>query len=374
MELFARDKSGRPRVWRVAVAETDEGAAIITRSYGLIDGKITSVSREIKKGKNIGRSNETTPIQQATSEAKSLYDKQINDGYTQEIPAEDAAPLLFPMLAHNWEDREKYVIAPFYVQPKLDGVRMLVGKFQGSLIMISRTGKTVHHLDHIRDELQNVLQEGEFLDGESYNHSKSFEDITGLCRTTLDKSAQAKNLKDVEFHVFDCFRYGDNKTTFQERYRTLQNIFKKNPQFKWTQLVPTYEVTEKDQVELQINPDFVRLGYEGTIIRNKKGTYQLNERSNNLLKYKSFFTEEYKITGAEEAGGRDKGTVIWVCETSSGQKFRVRPRGTQEERKQYWSERGRWTTGQYRLTVQYQNTTNGGVPRFPVGLAIRNYE
>ena len=219
MELFARDKSGRPRVWRVSVQETPEGTAVITRSYGLVDGKITTVSREIKKGKNLGRSNETTPIQQAHSEAKSLYDKQVNDGYTPELPPEDAGPLLFPMLAHNWEDREKYVVAPFYVQPKLDGVRMLVGKFQGNLIMISRTGKTVHHLDHIRDELRDVLQEGEFLDGESYNHNKTFEDITGLCRTTLEKSAQEKNLQDIQFHVFDCFRYGDNKTSFQDRLR-----------------------------------------------------------------------------------------------------------------------------------------------------------
>ena len=374
MELFTRDKSGKPRMWRVEVLETPHGTAVVRRSYGQIGGKITTVERQINQGKNIGKANETTPLLQAQQEAKSLYDKQINDGYTRELPAENAAPLLFPMLAHNWEDREKYVVAPFYVQPKLDGVRMLVGKFQGELVMLSRTGKTVHHLDHVRDELKGVLQEGEFLDGESYNHGKSFEDITGLCRTTLESSAQNKNMLDIEFHVFDCFQYGDSTTPFTRRLQKIQELFKNNPQFRHTKLVPTYEVKDKDQVELQINPDFVRLGYEGTIVRNKLGRYQLNERSNNLLKYKSFKTDEFKIVNAEEAGGRDKGTVIWVCETPQGQKFRVRPRGTQEERKQYWSERGRWTTGQYQLTVQYQNTTKGGVPRFPVGLALRNYE
>ena len=373
MELFTRDKSGKPRMWRVEVLETSHGTAIVRRSYGQIGGKITSVEREIKQGKNIGRANETTPLLQARLEAKSLYDKQINEGYTTELPAENAAPMLFPMLAHNWEDREKYVVAPFYVQPKLDGVRMLVGKFQEKLVMLSRTGKVVHHLDHIREELQGVLQEGEFLDGESYNHTKSFEDITGMCRTTLESSAQNKNLRDIQFHVFDCFHYGDNTTPFTERLQKLKKCFERNT-FEHVKLVPTYEVNDKTQVELQINPDFVRLGYEGTIVRNKLGRYQLNERSNNLLKYKSFKTEEFKIVNAEEAGGRDKGTVIWVCETSDGQKFRVRPRGTLDERKRYWSERGRWTTGQYQLTVQYQNTTKGGVPRFPVGLSIRNYE
>ena len=373
MELFTRDHSGKPRVWRIEVLETSHGTIVIRRSYGQIGGKITSVEREVKQGKNIGRSNETTTHQQALLEAKSIFEKQINAGFTRELPPENAAPILFPMLAHNWEDRKKHIIAPFYVQPKLDGVRMLVGKCQGELVMLSRRGKTVHHLDHIRAELKQVLREGEFFDGESYNHSKSFEDIAGMCRTTLESSAQSKNLRDIQFHVFDCFTYGDTTTPFVHRLRKLQSIFKEH-NLVYTKLVPTYEVQDKEQVELQLTPDFIKLGYEGTIIRNKLGCYQLNERSNNLLKYKSFLTQEFRIVGAEEAGGRDKGTVIWVCETLGGQRFHVRPRGTILERKQYWTERGQWTTGHYQLTVQYQNTTNGGVPRFPVGLAIRNYE
>lgn len=372
MELFTRDKSGKARVWRVDVLETDHGTAILRRSYGQVGGKITTVEREIQKGKNIGRSNETTPLIQAHQEAKSLYDKQINEGYVTNL-SDDTTPKLFPMLAHNWEDRHKYVRAPFYVQPKLDGVRMIVGRFNGQFMMLSRTGKTVHHLDHIRTDLEDVLQDGEFLDGESYNHDKSFEDITGMCRTTLQTSAEARKLTDIEFHVFDYFRYGNTNVPFFQRLNVLKNMFERT-KFKYTKLVPTYEVSDKDSVSLEINPNFVRLGYEGTIVRNRDGMYQLNERSNNLLKFKSFITEEYRIVGAEEAGGRDKGTVIWVCETQGGQRFRVRPRGSLEQRRAYWSERGLWTAGKHMLTVQYQNKTNGGVPRFPVGLAIRNYE
>ena len=372
MELFARDKNGKPRVWKIEVVETPAGTAIIRRSYGQVGGKITSTEREIKQGKNIGKSNETTPLTQARAEAKALYDKQINEGYVRDL-SDDTAPKFLPMLAHNWEDREKYVEPPFYVQPKLDGVRMLVGKFQGKLVMLSRTGKTVHHLEHIRTELEPVLREGEFLDGESYSHGKSFEDITGMCRTTLETSAQNKNLHDIEFHVFDFFQYQSTNTPFSHRLRYIQKLFREN-NFNFVKQVPTVEVSRKEDVPEKINPEFVKLGYEGTIVRNMLGRYQLNERSNNLLKYKSFKTEEFRIVNAEEAIGRDKGTVIWVCETPQGQKFRVRPRGSLEERKRYWSERGRWTTGQYQLTVQYQNTTRGGIPRFPVGLSIRNYE
>lgn len=43
---------------------------------------------------------------------------------------------LLPMLAHTWEGKTE---GPFYVQPKLDGVRILVSRQGG----ISRTGKVV---------------------------------------------------------------------------------------------------------------------------------------------------------------------------------------------------------------------------------------
>lgn len=372
-QLYTYDKNGKPRMWRVEVVETDHGTAIIRRSYGQVNGQITTTEREITQGKNKGRSNETTPFSQAMLEAKSLHDKQLSEGYVREL-TDNTPQKLFPMLAHTWEDRAKYVQAPFYVQPKLDGVRMLVGRLGGQLIMVSRTGKTVHHLDHLRAELEPVLRtEGIFLDGESYNHDKSFEDITGMCRTTLESSASEKNLTDIQFHVFDMFDYANTDVPFFRRLEYLDNLFF-GKAFKYVKQVETRQVTNKEDVE-KINPDYVARGYEGTIIRNRDGPYQLNERSNNLLKYKSFNTDEFTIVGAEEAEGRDKGTVIWICESHLGAKFRVRPRGSLKERKQYWVDRWKWTTGHTKLTVQYQNVTvANGVPRFPVGLGIRNYE
>jgi DNA ligase-1 len=107
------------------------------------------------------------------------------------------------------------------------------------------------------------------------------------------------------------------------------------------------------------------------MIRDFQGTYLLANRSSHLLKFKAFQTEEYEIVGAEEGRGRDAGTVIWIC-SSKGGKFSVRPKGTVEDRTKWFRDKHKYT-GKY-LTVQFQNLTNGGIPRFPVGLAIRDYE
>ena len=110
-------------------------------------------------------------------------------------------------------------------------------------------------------------------------------------------------------------------------------------------------------------------GYEGIMMRNTEGLYQENYRSNDLMKYKEFFEGEYPIVDFKEAMGRDAGTVIWECETPEGRRFGVRPRGTQEMRRE-WFNHGASYVGK-QLTVIYQELSEMGVPRFPVGKAIR---
>ena len=88
------------------------------------------------------------------------------------------------------------------------------------------------------------------------------------------------------------------------------------------------------------------------------------------MKYKEFLESEYPIVDFKEAVGRDAGTVIWECETPEGRRFSVRPRGTQEARRE-WFARGASLVGK-QLTVIYQELSEMGVPRFPVGKAIRD--
>jgi DNA ligase-1 len=50
----------------------------------------------------------------------------------------------------------------------------------------------------------------------------------------------------------------------------------------------------------------------------------------------------------------------------------VRPRGTREKRAEWWENREQYIGS--KLTVRFQNLTADGIPRFPVGIAIRDYE
>jgi DNA ligase-1 len=134
-------------------------------------------------------------------------------------------------------------------------------------------------------------------------------------------------------------------------------------------------VEREDQLE-NIHDLFVDEGYEGLMLRNLDMPYEFS-RSWNLVKYKVMKDDEFKIVDAEKAlKGKQRGAIIWICETPQGDRFNVVPNGTIDSRKKLWTE---WLTDPTdfigkELTVQYQELTPKGIPRFPKGIAIRDYE
>jgi len=357
--LYSCDKSGKVRYWKISVEKRNDVVHIVRR-YGQIGGKETETSTEVTKGKNIGRSNETTPLQQANLESKSIWKKQTDAGFVESVDNVEQLNLL-PMLANKWEDKAKYISEPFFVQPKLDGVRMLVGKHNGKFVMMSRTGKAVK-MPHVEAELSPLLREGEFVDGENYTNERSFEQITGMCRTQDVHS----DLEVVKFHIFDFFNISYPNEPFSSRLSNMQKFSNLNH----CVLVQTEWLDSRKKVQSK-HDEYAAKGYEGIMIRDARGLYKLAERSNTLLKFKAFQTEEYTIISAEEGKGRDAGTVIWICSSDSGN-FSVRPKGTVKERTEWLINKHEYIGKP--LTVQFQNLTNGGIPRFPVGLVIRDYE
>lgn len=371
--LYTVDTTGRHRQWDLNVI-FDGQIATITKVYGLCDGKKTTVKTEVKSGKNIGKSNETTIFQQAVLKADALYKKQMENGYDADISSLQQKITIKPMLAHSYFDgnkdstKAKKIVAPFYIQPKLDGVRMIVGKMNdGTQVVMSRTGKTMYNMEHVVDELMPKLKNGEFIDGENFTFDLTFEEITGICRTSLKKNAKDKDSHKIKFHAFDYFNINDMEIPFDLRYSKLKEIQKGA---KNTTLVSTKKENDKNNIDSYLS-EYMKNGYEGVMVRNAKGKYKLDSRSDDLQKAKKFVSDEFEIVGYEQAEGRDAGTVIWRCKNEN-QVFSVRPQGTLEKRKE-WYANGHDYVGKM-LTVKYQNMTECGQPRFPIGIAIRDYE
>lgn len=317
--LIRKDKNDRERFTDIHVEDLGDGTADIVKTSGMVGSDKVTVSR----------TNVKTGYEKALARAQTMWNNENTKG-TQ----------ILPMLANKWEDRQKYISTPFYVQPKLDGVRLLVSK-DGCF---SRTGKPVSGVEH----LSKGLKKGEWLDGECYDPDMSFEDITSAFKT---------NPTSLKFYVFDYFDTNQPDLPFTERMKRVT--------------VETQLVHNKSDVK-KYHDKFVEQGHEGVMIRDAKSTYEVGKRSNYLLKYKEFQTEEYEIVGAKTGHGRDADAVVWVCKTQDGQEFTVRPEGTIAQREEHYKNYKKYLGKM--LTVRFQNLTTLGVPRFPVGVCIRDYE
>ena len=88
-------KGGKVKIWSVQVE-----SGLITLSHGYDGGQITTHTKTLTKGKNIGKTNETTPEQQAVLEAKSKVKKQKDKGYTER--KSQVSTTYSPMLAKTY--------------------------------------------------------------------------------------------------------------------------------------------------------------------------------------------------------------------------------------------------------------------------------
>ena len=305
--------------------------------------------------------------------AESKWTKKREEGYSpkKDVAGEKGARVtnqlkgtLLPMLALDYTKRKKDIVFPCYTQPKLDGVRAI---FDG-VKMTSRTGKEYTVTSHI----QMKLPENLLLDGELYSMDMPFEALTGLCRKKkLTDEEQRIMEKSVFLYVFDCYDTQNSEMSFEERYQLLKSL--QLP--KGVKLVPTHEMKSADKLG-EIHAKYTQDGFEGTILRNKQGAYKPKDRSKDLQKFKSFEDAEFIICGYYEGSGKDSSSVIWECsyKTVDGHdgKFKCRPRGSREQRKELFN--CAQTYIGKRLTVRYQELTEGGCPRFPVAIGIRDYE
>ena len=232
-------------------------------------------------------------------------------------------------------------------------------------------------MEHLFNQVKSIANAAGLLDiiidGELYSDEIPFQRLVGLVKRKTLKEGDLDDMKKIKIRVYDCVIKSEPELGFEKRYNYINKIVTEDVvKCSHLVMVENFHIQSENEIR-HLHDKFVAEGYEGVIIRNKEGKYALNKRSNDLQKFKYFADSEYKIVGAEECVGRAAGTVIWVCEEpKSKSTFKVRPTGTETERAAWWNESDKFH-GQM-LTVRYQELTDDGIPRFPVGIAIRNYE
>jgi ATP-dependent DNA ligase len=374
--LYKKTSTGAIQFWDIEVYQADwspdSGAKIHTR-YGQVgtDSPQETVDL-IKEGKNAGKKNATTALEQAEAEAKAKWEKQKKKGYVETKEAAEAGELdelieggIVPMLAHKFSEQAHKIKYPCAAQPKLDGIRCIAIVKDGQCTLWSRTRKPITSVPHIVQEIEAIFGHKDIvLDGELYNHElkADFEKIVSMVR----QQEPAEGHEIVQYHIYDQFTDG----AFEQRFVELGSVFSLNEPY-YLKLVTTTILNNEDEVMIAFDKARA-LGYEGTMLRNTNSKY-VNKRSYDLQKVKEFDDAEFPIVDVEEGRGKLAGHAIFVCTNELGKKFLAKMKGDTAKLKEYFENHDLWKGK--KLTVQFQGLTGAEkVPRFPVGIAIRDYE
>ena len=376
--IFKKATTGKIQEWRIRTEKLPDGNWAYISSHGQLGGSMVEGKGTVIKAGKQGR----TVEEQANAEAAAKWKKKKETGYFESADAANNNVVVLPMTALNFKKRAHDINWPAIGQPKLDGVRCLARlEADGTVSLTSRKNKLFPGMDHIREELATRLKslgnsEGSpfpsniVIDGELYADPEelTFQQSTGLVRRNNKTPEDLANEKKLKLNVYDCINLDDLDMDFIDRYNLVSSNLSNMDSIA---IVDNTTLSDTDAVD-PLHDQFVKDGYEGLMIRNVKGPYKLNGKSKHLQKYKSFQDDEFEIVGYTEGKGDYVGTVIWICETSDGKKFRVKPNGTHAQRSKLFDEADSHIGKQ--ITVRFFELTDDGIPRFPTGGWFRDYE
>jgi len=223
----------------------------------------------------------------------------------------------------------------------------------GEPVFNSRGAKVYPKHEHLAEQLKQLRLETGFdsFDGELYVHGLPLQKIVSLVKKVQPDSSK------LEYRIYDI----PSEKVWSEREKDLTELSK---HVKLNISTVPVTVCNNEQEAKESIHEYMEQGYEGTILRNMNGKYEFGQRSNDLLKWKVFESDEALVYDAEI----DKnGEGVLLCKMQNGTEFRCKMKGTHEER--LYEEQLK-LVGKY-ITFTYQTLTVDGVPQFPVGISVR---
>lgn len=370
--LYKIDSTGRVRVWTIDVFPNTDGTATVEVGNGVLDGKLRVEPSVIREGKNAGRSNETTPLEQAIKESESATTKKQRLGYAKTIQGAKLSKELCkrPQLALNFNERNHDLPDIIGIQPKLNGIRCLSLIQPKETFQISK-GNSTFDVRYMKDIVREVFKPGENIDGELYIHGVSLRHLSSVTKRPHNNPY----MDDLEYHLYDVPSIGkltpndDFKDRMDALLERMAGVTDKEV-LRRIKVVPTEYAPKEEYYDYFRN--YVKQGFEGLIARNPFSRYVFGERTANLQKFKEFIDSEFQIVGMTT----DKhGLAVFIC-CLPGNKdvtFEVVPLGSDEERLAM-AKLGASAFIDKMLTCKYTMLLDSGIPEFAKGIAVRDYE
>ena len=386
--LLGKSSTNKFRWWQCECDEEwhdDVNGYVIQRSYGQVGGKTTMSPTIIVSQTKQKRNWQEQYTLQFNSEVK----KQLDKGYV-EVPKHpndyseaelseifgevvtNQAGVIKPMLAKQESKltNRKILDKEWLCSKKLDGVRCLM-YWDGEQIRTASRGGENYDLatSHLRENetLIEFFKEKPtiILDGELYKHGKTLQQISGAAR--MEKNAY--DCDWLQYWIYDMYDTANPDMTANERILLIAEAldFKDDTQYNHIDTpniikVNHFKVSGEKEI-WEFHDRFVSEGFEGCVIRNPDKPYKPNGRTNDMIKFKNYKSEDFKVIGYE-LGRRGSEDMCFICELEDGRTFKAMPCGTRDLKEEYITNFDSKYKGHF-AECTYFNYSNDGIPTQP---------
>ena len=239
----------------------------------------------------------------------------VNAGLLRKAYGEDFIPKMPVMLASKMDEKSLAKIEfPAIAQIKYDGARCLATKENGKVILYTRNQKRYYGLDHIAEELSQVLREGEWADGEllfDTNRKAS----NGIANKSIKETISEEEARNAVYYIWDKYHL-DSTEPYIDRF--IMGVKDKiQSRFDYLNVAEYKQVFSMAEAK-EYYEKCLTNGEEGIILKNEKGLWE-NRRSNNLVKFKDFKDADLRCIDWVEGTGKFKGQLgALVLESADG--------------------------------------------------------
>lgn len=258
-----------------------------------------------------------------------------------------------------------------YISPKFDGYRCLAVCDYGDVTLYSRNGSEYANFPSIAETLSETCKNSSFvLDGEIMS-----DDFNKMQQSAF-ASKRGTTVGDVKYSVFgwipaDEWQSGVFKMPTKQRLENMKMFFDANPDMLNIEMVDQ-KLVYKVQDILDLEQAYLLQGYEGAMALPNI-PYYLGKKSNRLMKFKTFHTQDCKVVGfySGEADGKYANTLGGLsliqengkpCDMGSG--------FSDADRDYIWNNQSEFL-GRI-VETQYQELTPDDIMRFPTFIRWRN--
>lgn len=410
--LYKKDAFGNILEWNIEIDYTtyfpsSNGDNNIRLKYQY--GKLNSINKTISYSNPVSKSKAIRQFESIIERQKKKGYKSLNDIYNiygydfgydgwqgnlehvlkEKLPKynTDSDNCIKPMKCTKF--KPNVLNYPCVIQPKLNGVRCTI-MYQKpskrelfeesySCIIKSKEG-LVYDIKHILKEFDKLYKDfSEYqsvvFDGELYIHGENVTTIAGASRNS--KNPRHKDL------IFVCFDLAIEDISNVERdayrYEILGNMCPLTIYpIKFTEKVVCL-ISQRclnDEYAMYKMDEYIKLGYEGAVIRDLDAEYGFGKRVTTMMKLKRFVDEEFEIIDIKAIGTPDDRigfTIIYTLKNNiNDELFEANGIGTVDEKCTIFDNKDKYINKM--ATVKFYERTINGIPFHANVIGIRDYE